>query len=87
MQDLAVLPVDDLHAGPLEQRRVQLHGRVVSVVEDGGASLIEVDIGGATVLARISAAATRELLLQPGKDVWVLVKAVSFSVQPLGKQR
>ncbi len=64
--------------------RNQLRGRVVSVTQDQGACLVEVDIGGATLLARISAAATRELRVAPGLDVWALVKAVSFSAHPTG---
>jgi molybdopterin-binding protein len=43
-----------------------------------------VDIGGATLLARISAAAMRELRVQPGLKLWALVKAVSFSAHPTG---
>ncbi|MDQ2641586.1 MAG: molybdenum ABC transporter ATP-binding protein [Pseudomonadota bacterium] len=64
--------------------RNQLRGRVVSVTEDNGANLIAVDIGGAVLLARISAAATRELGIAPGAEVWALVKAVSFSAHPVG---
>ena len=41
-----------------------------------GGDLIDVDVGGVTLLARITAAATRELPLAPGSRVWVLVKAV-----------
>jgi molybdate transport system ATP-binding protein len=64
--------------------RNQLRGRVVSITHDGGADLIEVDIGGAMLLARITAAASRELQLAPGRSVWALVKAVSFSARALG---
>jgi molybdate transport system ATP-binding protein len=64
--------------------RNQLRGTVVSITQDAGASLIAVDIGGETLLARISAAATRELALAPGRQVWALVKAVSFSAHALG---
>jgi molybdate transport system ATP-binding protein len=46
-----------------------------------------VDIGGALLLARITAAATRDMQLAPGKDVWALVKAVSFSARALGDVR
>lgn len=63
--------------------RNQLRGRVASVTEEAGAVLVEVDIGGATLLARISAAAMRELRIAPGREVWALVKAVSFSAHPL----
>jgi molybdate transport system ATP-binding protein len=64
--------------------RNQLRGRVASITHDGGADLVEVDIGGATLLARITAAASRELQLAPGRSVWALVKAVSFSARRLG---
>jgi molybdate transport system ATP-binding protein len=59
--------------------RNQLRGRVRSVTADGSGDLVEVETGSVTLLARITAAATRELSLAPGKPVWVLVKAVSFN--------
>jgi molybdate transport system ATP-binding protein len=40
--------------------------------------LVEVDAGGARLLARVTTAATRELGLAPGMGVWALVKAVSI---------
>ena len=40
--------------------------------------LVEVDVGGARLLARVTTAATRELGLAPGVRVWALVKAVSI---------
>ena len=45
--------------------------------DEDDAVLVEVDIGGATVLARITGEATVALGLRPGSAVWVLVKAVS----------
>ncbi len=66
--------------------RNQLPGKVVSITSDNGADLVAVDVGGATLLARISASATRELKLAPGAAVWALVKAVSFSALPLGNR-
>jgi molybdate transport system ATP-binding protein len=45
--------------------------------DEDDAVLVKVDIGGATVLARITAEATTALSLRPGSPVWVLVKAVS----------
>jgi molybdate transport system ATP-binding protein len=59
--------------------RNQLRGRVRAITADGSGDLVAVDVGGMTVLARITAAATRELALAPGTAVWVLVKAVSFN--------
>jgi len=56
--------------------RNRLRGVVASVTDDDGdASLVRVDIGGAQVVARITAAATQELGLRPGAAVWVLVKS------------
>jgi molybdate transport system ATP-binding protein len=54
--------------------------RVVSITADAGRSvLIELDIGRAsTLLARITARASQELSLSPGKQVWALIKAVSL---------
>ncbi|MBK9250708.1 MAG: molybdenum ABC transporter ATP-binding protein [Proteobacteria bacterium] len=59
--------------------RNQLRGRVVSVLSEGPADLVEIDIDGHRVLSRVTTAATRELKLVPGREIWVLVKAVSVS--------
>ena len=45
--------------------------------DDADAVLVKVDIGGATVLARITHDAAAALSLRTGSPVWVLVKAVS----------
>jgi molybdate transport system ATP-binding protein len=45
--------------------------------DEEDAVLVKVDIGGVTVLARITADAATALSLRPGSPVWVLVKAVS----------
>jgi molybdate transport system ATP-binding protein len=45
--------------------------------DDYSAVLVSVDIGGATVLARITKNALQALKLRPGDAVWTLVKAVS----------
>jgi molybdate transport system ATP-binding protein len=45
--------------------------------DEDDAVLVEVDIGGATVLARITGEAAVALSLRPRSAVWVLVKAVS----------
>ena len=56
-----------------------LPGVVTDVTPDtGDADLIMIDIGGATLIARITRGATRELALKPGLRVWALVKAVSM---------
>src|SRR5690606_11929829 len=67
--------------------RNQLHGQVTRIGDsDDGGVLVEIDIGGATVLARITHAALRELALAPGAGVWVLIKAVSVNPHALGAQ-
>jgi molybdate transport system ATP-binding protein len=45
--------------------------------DEDEAVLVKVDIGGATVLARVTSDAASALNLSPGTPVWVLVKAVS----------
>jgi molybdate transport system ATP-binding protein len=43
-----------------------------------GTRLVEVDIGGPRVLAQVTAGAAAELGLEEGRNIWVLVKAVSL---------
>jgi molybdate transport system ATP-binding protein len=58
--------------------RNMLQGVVAEVSpDDDDAVLVKVDIGGATVLARITRDAAAALSLHKGTPVWVLVKAVS----------
>jgi molybdate transport system ATP-binding protein len=58
--------------------RNSLPGRVTAVVaDDVDTDLISIDIGGTIIMARITNAATRELRLAPGIQVWALVKALS----------
>ena len=55
-----------------------LQGVVAGVsADDDDAVLVKVDIGGATILARITRDAAAALNLHKGSPVWVLVKAVS----------
>jgi molybdate transport system ATP-binding protein len=55
-----------------------LAGVVTQIVGEPDGDLVHVDVGGgATVIARITSAATRELGLVPGTRTWALVKAVS----------
>jgi molybdate transport system ATP-binding protein len=59
--------------------RNALRGTVSAVNDDGdGSDLISIDIGGASILARVTQAATRELALATGSPAWALVKAVSL---------
>jgi molybdate transport system ATP-binding protein len=69
---LATQPVQGLSV------RNALASTVTAVrADDFGAVLVSVDIGGATVLARITQNALQALKLRPGDAVWTLVKAVS----------
>jgi molybdate transport system ATP-binding protein len=66
--------------------RNSLQGVVTAIDDDGhgkagdvGSDLISIDIGaGASILARVTRAATRELELAVGAPAWALVKAVSL---------
>jgi molybdate transport system ATP-binding protein len=59
--------------------RNSLAGTIAKIESDDDRSdLIHVAIGDAIVLARITRAATRDLQLQHGSNVWVLIKAVSM---------
>jgi len=56
-----------------------LQGSVISALpDDAQTQQIEIDIGGATVLARVTDDASTQLALKPGSKVWVLVKTVSL---------
>jgi molybdate transport system ATP-binding protein len=59
--------------------RNSLPGSIVEIASDDEESdLIAIDIGGTRIMARITKAATRELVLTVGLAVWALVKAVSL---------
>jgi molybdate transport system ATP-binding protein len=56
-----------------------LTGTVARIVaDDEDTDLVYVDIGGASVLARVTRAASMALALRTGTPVWVLVKTVSI---------
>jgi molybdate transport system ATP-binding protein len=56
-----------------------IEGVVAEVsADEGDAAIVRVDIGGATVLSRVTLAAVEALKLQKGMRLWVLVKAVSL---------
>src|SRR5690606_107602 len=59
--------------------RNHLRGVVRNIIADEGAELVEVDVDGSVLLARVTRAARRELALSAGTPVWVLVKAVSVT--------
>ena len=56
-----------------------LEGKLVRMYrEEAGAELVEVDVGGATVMAKVTASARAELDLAVGRHLWVLVKSVAL---------
>lgn len=55
--------------------RNQWLGRVVALHQEGISVLVEVDLGGPRLHARLTAASVSELGLEPGMSVWALVKA------------
>ena len=56
-----------------------LAGTVCGIAGDkDGTDLIRIDIGGETLIARITAAATHDLELRAGRPVWALIKSVSI---------
>jgi len=68
---LAVQPVQGLSV------RNALPGTVAAVSTDDFGALVTMNVGGATVLARITAGALQALRLRPGDAAWTLFKAVS----------
>jgi molybdate transport system ATP-binding protein len=59
--------------------RNAIEGVVEDIADDDeDAALVRVDIGGETVLSRVTRAAVEALRLQRGSRVWVLIKAVSM---------
>lgn len=68
---LATQPVQGLSV------RNALAGTVTSVTPDEFGVLVRLDVGGATVLARISHAALQALRLRAGDAAWTLFKVVS----------
>jgi molybdate transport system ATP-binding protein len=66
--------------------RNELAGTIVAIAADEpDADLVSIDVGGATILARITSAATRSLGLHPGMAAWALVKSVSLSGRSLAR--
>jgi molybdate transport system ATP-binding protein len=59
--------------------RNSLAGVITRVTDDvDDSDLIEIDIGGLLIMARVTKAATLELGLAPGKPVWALAKTASL---------
>ena len=62
--------------------RNQLQGTVTGLAPDPPHSvMVNLDADGLPLLARVTAAAARELQLHSGQRVWILVKAVSLRAQ------
>jgi len=67
--------------------RNHLRGVVTTVArDDAETDLVSIDIGGPTLLARVTRAATRDLGLRSGLPVWALIKSVTLRGQPPPKQ-
>ncbi len=68
-----------LHAPQGMSVRNMLNGVLMRLTPDEpNAVLAYVDVGGVELVARITTSAARELNLQPGLSLWVLVKAVTL---------
>jgi molybdate transport system ATP-binding protein len=70
---IATQPVEGLSV------RNRIQGTIARIVaEDQDTDLVDVDIGGQLILARLTRAASSSLALRSGQPVWVLMKAVSI---------
>jgi molybdate transport system ATP-binding protein len=70
---IATQPVEGLSV------RNRIQGTIARIVaEDQDTDLIDVDVGGQLILARLTRAASSSLALRAGQPVWVLIKAVSI---------
>ncbi len=59
--------------------RNELEGAIRAILDDGpGAVLVEVDVGGPVLVARVTRTAAADLALEKGRRIWVLVKALSL---------
>jgi molybdate transport system ATP-binding protein len=58
--------------------RNKLAGVVTHIQDDGDSDLVFLDIGAASVLARITKSATQELALRPGMPAWALIKSAAL---------
>ena len=60
--------------------RNMLKGKVVEVTKGATTAHVKIDIGGAVVTASITNAAVDELMLEPGKPAYAVVKASDVMV-------
>jgi molybdate transport system ATP-binding protein len=73
----------DLIVATQEPRHLSVRNVLTGVItavtsDDADSDLVAIDLGGATIMARVTKAATRALALEPGLPAWALVKAVSL---------
>jgi molybdate transport system ATP-binding protein len=64
-----------------------LAGRVCGLTQAGAETAVEIDCNGARVVARVTAAAARELGLAPGREVHAIVKSAAFDPAGIGLLR
>jgi molybdate transport system ATP-binding protein len=56
-----------------------LHARVTAVSAEAGPSAnVRIDVGGVTLVARITRHSVERLDLKPGREVYALIKAISL---------
>ncbi len=67
--------------------RNALPGRIAALVPAGKGVLVEIDCGGAILLARLTEAAVRDLALVPGREVFAIVKSAAFDPAGFGTTR
>jgi molybdate transport system ATP-binding protein len=59
--------------------RNEIEGTIRAIVDDGrDAVLVEIDVGGPVLLARVTRTAAADLSLEPGRRVWALLKATTL---------
>ena len=68
---------------PEGSARNRWHGKVVSVAPHGEVSRVHVDAAGG-VLADLTPDSVIRLGLQPGREVWAVVKASEIQIHPAG---
>ena len=62
-----------------------LRGRIVEIgAEDGPTANVRVDVGGATIVARITRLSVNRLGLAAGREVYAMIKAISMDRQSSG---
>ena len=67
--------------------RNMLSGRVVGLAPSGAGFLVEIDCNGAVIAASLTAAAARELALEPGRPVLAVIKSAAFDPAGFGTAR